>query len=209
MNPSPAPLVAADSAADAGAFLARVRHLDPGAVVRLCPAGEGAVALWVRLPFGVLVTRRVRSTFDEDATVGVADLMATLAREGRPAPLRRDTAWRGQLPPDSGEVLEEVPAADVRRIAAAAADTLRARLGGAVGERRLRDALLDHVAIVVTDPAGAAAEVPVRVVQALVRMGFLGDDAVRVRRARGGWLGAEATYGAAWYRPEPPMGLLL
>lgn len=209
MNAPPPHLVDAQSAADAGAFLARLSRLDPAAVVRLRPAGTGAVALWARLPFGVLVTRQVRSAFGEDATVGATDLLGALAREERVFPARRDTAWRGQLPPEAGDVLDEVPAAEIRRVAAAAAEALRARLGGAVGERRLRDALLDHVAIVVTDAAGTAAEVPVRMVQALVRMGFLGDEPVRIRRARGGWLGAEATYGAAWYRPEPPMGLLV
>jgi hypothetical protein len=54
-----ADVISRASVADAGAFLARLLKMDPNALVRLRPAGGGAVALWARLPFGVLVTRRI------------------------------------------------------------------------------------------------------------------------------------------------------
>jgi hypothetical protein len=122
-------------------------------------------------------------------------------------------------------VVETLDGAELRQIAAAAAGTLRTAAtegvgGRAVGQRMLRDALLDHVAIVVTEPAPAAAgaepavgesriEVPQRLVQAIVRMGFLGptdvpegsaDAAVHVRLA-GRWVGLTAPYGVAWLPP--------
>jgi hypothetical protein len=59
--------------------------------------------------------------------------------------------------------------------------------------------------------------VPQRLVQAVVRMGFLGytstdppesvtfgDNLVTVRLAAG-WIGLDASYGCAWYHPTSPM----
>jgi hypothetical protein len=151
----------------------------------------------------VLVSRRVPGRAPADVTVRAADLLATFG--GADAPARDDAAWRWPLPPGPGAVIETVPAAEVRRVAAAAAATLQAATasgvgGRAVGGRMLRDALLDHVPIVVRD---GTAEVPVgqRLVQALVRMGFLGEAPVRVLRA-GGWVALAAEYGVAWRRAD-------
>lgn len=203
-------------AQDAGAFLARLTRLDPGAVVRL-KGGGGHVALWARLPWAVLVSRTVEGVGPDDATVSAADLLAELGRGGEELPQRRDQQWRWPLPPPGARVVETVPAAEVHRIAAAAAGTLRAAstegVGGrAVGQRALRDALLDHVAILVTD-GESRVEVPQRLIQAVVRMGFLGRSAptagevvpvqvgeVRVQ-AVGRWVGLAAPYGVAWLLP--------
>lgn len=203
-------------AQDAGAFLARLTRLDPGAVVRLKGGGE-RVALWARLPWGVLVTRTVKGTGPEDATISAADLLTELGRGGDALPSRRDQQWRWPLPPPGARVVESVPAAEVHRIAAAAAGTLRTAstegVGGrAVGQRALRDALLDHVAILVTD-GESRVEVPQRLIQAVVRMGFLGRSGpaagevvpvyvgeVRVQ-AIGRWIGLAAPYGVAWLLP--------
>jgi hypothetical protein len=190
------------SAPDAGAFLARLLRLDPSAVVRLRPAPSGVVALWARLPFEVLVTRGVRAVLDRDLTVRADELLAAVERGGGwPAGL--DVAWRWPLPPTSGRVVESVPAAEVSRLAAAAAATAHSAMrdgvrGRAIGRRMLRDALLDHVPILVAD---GAEQVPVsqRLVQAVHRMGFLTPDPVEVRRARG-WVGLAAGFGAAWHR---------
>src|SRR5690606_19974914 len=62
--------------ADARVFLGRLTHLDPGALVRLRPAGEGRTALWARLPWRVLVTREVVGSPPADATFIAADLLA-------------------------------------------------------------------------------------------------------------------------------------
>lgn len=203
-------------AQDAGTFLARLTRLDPGAVVRLKGGGEH-VTLWAKLPWSVLVSRTVEGAGPEDATVSAADLLAELGRGGETLPGRRDQQWRWPLPPSGARVVETVPAAEVYRIAAAAAGTLRAAstegVGGrAVGQRALRDALLDHVAILVTD-GESRVEVPQRLIQAVVRMGFLGRLAptatevvpvqvgeVRVQ-AIGRWVGLAAPYGMAWLLP--------
>lgn len=203
--------LAAQAVPDLGAFLARLVRMDPIGLVRLRPGRPGLVELWARLPFEVMVTRVIRSELAEDVTVRAAELLAGLERGEVGLPTRHDLAWRAPLPPGPGEVVETVPAREFRRIAQAAAQTLRAATGRGVGERRLRDELLSHTALVVTQGT-TRHEVPLRLVQGAVRMGFLGpeddsDDAtVRIRHARG-WLGADARFGCAWYRAAATLGL--
>jgi hypothetical protein len=128
--------------------------------------------------------------------------------------------------------VETLPAQTVRQLAAAAERTLRSAAAGGlgpgrtVGERVLRDALLDHVAVAVeaTVPGSGAEHevirVPVsqRLVQAVVRMGFLGrapgraggpgepggglaaaEPPVYVLVA-GRFVGLAAQYGVAWHQ---------
>ncbi|MEH1013594.1 hypothetical protein V6U90_10840 [Micromonospora sp. CPCC 206060] len=213
--------------ADAGAFLARLTRLDPTAVVRLRSSG-GRTALWARLPWETLVVRTVAGPGPGDVTVSAAGLLAELERAGGTLPERRDMQWRSPLPPSAIRLVETIPVPEVHRLAAAAAGTLRAAAahgvgGRAVGQRMLRDALLDHVAVVVTadGPDPERVEIPQRLVQAVARMGFLGPSmvdgtgAVRVCRS-GRWTGLSAPYGAAWWlnvkqlavRPigDPPNG---
>ncbi len=194
---------------DAGAFLARLTRLDPGAPVRLRASG-GRVALWARLPWDVLVTREVAGAGPPEApdvTVSAAELLGVLAEGGDRLPARRDAQWRWPLPPPAAETVETVAGTEVSRLAAAAAGTLRevtaGGLGGrSVGQRAVRDALLDHVALVVTPAGGEPVEVSQRLVQAVSRMGFLGpaaSDAVATRvRVAGRWVGLSAPYGVAW-----------
>lgn len=196
-------VIAAESVPDAGAYCSRLVRLDPGALVRLRPAAGGLVGLWSRLPFGVLVDRTVRGELADDATVRACELLAALADGALPT--RYDAQWRGALPPATAEPVEQVPAADLRRIAELAATTLRDSAGRGVGERRIRDALLDHPGVTLTTGT-TEVEVPMRVVLALVRMGFLADEPVRFGAA-GRWLSAQARNGTAWY--QRPGGLTL
>jgi hypothetical protein len=157
-----------------------------------------------------LVTRSVAGRLPDDVTVRAADLLAELARPGTALPARWDEHWRWPLPPARAEVLERVPVGAVREIGAAAEGTIRAAASGGVGgrpvgDRAVRDALLDHVAILVTpERAGDPVEVPQRLVQGVIRMGFLGPapafDTVQVLRA-GRWVGVAAGYGTGWLRP--------
>jgi hypothetical protein len=191
---------------DAGAFLARLTRLDPGAAVRLRGSG-GRTALWARLPWEVLVTREVAGRGPDDATVSAAELLAVLAEGGERLPALRDAQWRWPLPPAASETVETVSAAELTRLAAAAAGTLRevssgGLAGRTVGQRALRDALLDHVALVVTPAGGGPVEISQRLVQAISRMGFLGPAGVDGAEARirvaGRWVGISAPYGVAW-----------
>ncbi|MEV6848697.1 hypothetical protein [Actinoplanes sp. NPDC051411] len=194
--------------ADAGAFLARLTRLDPAAPVRLKASG-GRTALWARLPWEALVTREVASLGEGpgDATVSAAELLSVLAKGGDSLPALRDEQWRWPLPPASAVTIESISGAELARLAAAAAGTLREVAAGAlgdraIGQRAVRDALLDHVALTVTPSAGDPVEVSQRLVQAVSRMGFLGPAGVdtpetRVRTA-GRWVGLSAPYGVAW-----------
>jgi hypothetical protein len=130
------------------------------------------------------------------------------------------------VPPSPGVVVERIAGADLRRIAEAAAGTLRTAAEGvagrAVGQRALRDALLDHVAVVVTTPPsadsagsgldGGRIEIPQRLVQGIVRMGFLGPagtsemDAVQVRIVAR-WVGLAAPFGVAWLHHAGPLAI--
>jgi hypothetical protein len=192
--------------ADAGAFLARLTRLDPAAPVRL-RSFDGRTALWARLPWEVLVTREVSGAGPKDATVSAAELLSVLAKGGDTLPALRDEQWRWPLPPATVVTIESISGAELARLAAAAAGTLREVAAGAlgdraIGQRAVRDALLDHVALTVTPSAGEPVEVSQRLVQAIWRMGFLGPDGVdagetRIRKA-GRWVGLSAPYGVAW-----------
>jgi hypothetical protein len=193
--------------ADATVFLARLTRLDPAAVVRLRTTGT-RTALWARLPWKVLVTREIDGAADvADTTVSAAELLDVLTRDGDALPPRRDDQWRWPLPPAGGTAVESIAGAEITRLAAAAAGTLREVTAGglagrAVGQRAVRDALLDHVALVVTPAAGGRVEVSQRLVQAVSRMGFLGpstSDAPDTRvYVAGPWVGLSAPYGVAW-----------
>ncbi|MFI7599025.1 hypothetical protein [Actinoplanes sp. NPDC049681] len=203
--------------ADAGAFLARLVRLDRSLPVRLRSARSGRTALWARLPWGVLVTREVEGPGPGDATVSAGDLLTVLAAGGIELPGRRDADWRWPLPPAGGEAVESVAAAELSRLAAAAASTLREVNAGALGERSVgqravRDALLDHVALTVTPAQGDPVAVPQRLVQAVSRMGFLGTADVDGPAARvcvaGRWVGLSAPYGVAWLQPVPELTVM-
>jgi hypothetical protein len=188
---------------DAGAFLARLTRLDRGAPVRLRASGS-RTALWARLPWDVLVTREVDGRGPDDATVSAAELLAVLAKDGDQLPQLRDAQWRWPLPPPAAETVESVSSMEIGKLAAAAAGTLREVTAGglagrSVGQRMVRDALLDHVALVVTP---GPVEVPQRLIQAVSRMGFLGPQSAELPdtrvRVAGRWVGLSAPYGVAW-----------
>lgn len=208
---------------DAGAFLARLVRLDHAALVRLRRAGDDRVALWGRLPWSVLVTRTVAGSVSEDATVAGRALLDGLAAGRTALPRRLDAQWRWGLPAqDGGRVVESLPAARLRELGAAAGRALRAAVAGGVGgvpvgERAVRDALLDHVAVVVQATSvnnliTERIDIPQRLVQAVVRMGFLratenrDEPPVRVLVA-GKFVGLAGEYGVAWYRSGPAVGV--
>lgn len=187
-------------------FLTRLLRFDAAALVRLHPPGQ----MWGALPWGVLATVP-GAPVDTDRTVSARDLLDGVAR-----PQNRDSEWRVGLPPAAAETVEVLPASVVRRMAQSAAETLREALesgvdGRAVGSRRLRDALLDHVAITVTVDRpesryfGRVVPIPQRLVQALTRMGFTDDsgDDIDVLLS-GPWVGLATAAGTVWYRISGP-----
>lgn len=191
-----------------GDFLHRLVRLDPAAVVRI-----HGTELWGRVPWNVLVARTTSGS-SGNRTVSAA---AWLALDGDdPSDLPSlDRQWRTGLPPAAHTVVETIPAGVLRKLATAAADTLRetadSGLGGrAVGARILRDALLDHVPIVVVPEDVNAREirVPQRLVQAVARMDFLGGDEDPTHIVVAGpWVGIVTGRGVAWWRAEAALTL--
>ena len=208
--------------ADARAFLDRLTALAPDAPVRVRPepAGTGTggpvpVALWAPLPWQVLVTRRVAVDLAEQ-TLPAAALAAALAAGTGPVVATGPAAsWRWSLPGTAGREVERIPAAELWRLGEAAARTLREVTAGGVGGRRVgqravRDALLDHVPVVVQHEAGRT-EVSQRLVQALLRMAFVPRDEPAVPVAvlvAPGWVGLAGRYGTAWRYVGPKLTLM-
>jgi hypothetical protein len=171
----------------------------------------------VRLPFGVLVSRTVRTSAarpaELDATVRAADALAWL--DGAPeVPERRDAEWRTGLPPVSGwRRLETVPDTVVRSLVRTGALALkeaaqREGVPGAQPRAEVADALLDSVVLTVRDDDGRTAEVTLRAVSALTRMGFLPRGGHAFVDAVGRWVRVVAEYGTV-YLERPGSGLVL
>jgi len=175
----------ANTAGDDAAFAARAARLDPDSLV-LAQGGR----LWAALPIGVLAVRDAGPLAEGLYRAG--DLAA-----GEVAP-RPAAEWRGRLPKQPWTTVESVPAADIADIDRKAAQALRERRGQGIGDRRLRDAMLDHVTLRV-EHDGRIYPVEFRLVAGLCRMGFLGEDPVRVVKA-GRRIGLAATYGTVWDR---------
>jgi hypothetical protein len=199
------------SPADAGAFLARVVRLDPGALVRLRPYGDDSVALWTWLNVAVLAVRVVPGAGPSDAVVSAAGLLEGLAADVV-LPPRRDAEWRGPLPGAGFRRLDVLPPEVVERLAAAGERTFRDAVATGAGRSRsgaraLTDAVLDHVAVAVTGPGDETADVPQRAVQTLVSLGFLGPDPVAVD-VTPAWLRLAGTYGAVHLRRGSGLGVL-
>ncbi|GAA3393551.1 hypothetical protein [Cryptosporangium minutisporangium] len=199
------PAFSDDQRRDLGVFLGRVVRLDSGALVRLRPSGTEYLTFWTQLPFDVLAARTVPGTWPDDVTVAAAALLdaTSLAPVGAGGaatlelPPRCDAAWRGSLPPERGwQPLDTVPADVVRRLITAGEQAFRA-----AGSRAAGEALLDHETLRVRGEEAGAPEtaVPFRLLMALARMAFLGEQPVSVAVA-GPWLRLTATHGTVYRR---------
>jgi hypothetical protein len=196
-------------------MLRRAVALDPRGLARVKLTGEAAMVL-VRLPFGVLVSRTVRTKTSRvdpvDVAVGAAAALAWLDDQG-PAPEPDDAAWRTGLPPVSGwRRLDTVPDEVVRnlvRSGALALQTAAAREGvpGAQPRAEVADALLDSVVLTVADEDGRSAEITLRVLGALTRMGFLPRGGQVHVDSVGRWIRVVAEYGTVYL--EGSGGLVL
>lgn len=169
----------------------------------------------MRLPFRVLVARVVAHVRAEPVDVAmrareVLDWLDGITDELPPA---RDAEWRTGLPPTSGwTAIESVPDHVLRPLVRKGALALkdaatREGVPGAQPRAEVADALLDSTVLTVTD-AGHTADVSLRALSALTRMGFL----PRGGRARidvaGRWIRVVAEYGTV-YAEHPGTGLQL
>ena len=201
--------------AELAPVLRRAIALDPRSVARVKLTGEAAMVL-VRLPFGVLVSRTVRTAASRSEPADVtfrADAALAWLDEHAPPPAAEDTAWRAGLPPDSGwRRLDTVPDDVLRGLVRRGAVALKeaaAREGvpGAQPRAEVADALLDSVVLTVADDAGRSAAVTLRTLSAVTRMGFLPRGGRAHVDVSGRWIRVVAEYGTVYL--EGPGGLVL
>jgi hypothetical protein len=206
--------------------LRRAIELDPAALVRLRLLPTSAAA-YVRLPFDVLVSRTVPAGEvlpTRDITVLARELLAWLDGDAATFPDSRDADWRGALPPATGwRRIDSVPDGVVRDLVRKGSLALQdaARREGQPGAQpraEVADALLDSVVLTVTsdpdahadadadaDTGGVRAEVTLRALSALTRMGFLARGSLAHVDRHGRWIRVAAVYGSVF--AEEPGGL--
>jgi hypothetical protein len=190
-----------------------VAALDPRGLLRI-RLGGGVAAAYSRLPFGVLVGRAVSvdlSGVAVECVVRAWELIRWLDSEVDEPPQRRDMEWRGALPPALGwQRVDTVPDGVVRDVVRKGATTFRqaaAREGvpGAQPRAEVADALLDSVVLSATE-GGLHAEITLRALSALTRMGFLPRGSYVAVDVCGRWSRLAAEYGSV-YAERPGMAL--
>lgn len=205
-----------DELVELAPVLRRAVSLDPIGLARV-RASEGEVSVLVRLPFGVLVARTLASDRGGepfDATVRAADLLGWLDADDREAPSRRDAEWRTGLPPALGwQRIDTVPDEVVRGLVRAGAQALRdaaTREGvpGAQPRAEVTDALLGSIVLTVSAEGRPPAEITLRALSAVTRMGFLPRGSHIAVDVAGRWVRVAAEYGSV-YAERAGLGLTL
>jgi hypothetical protein len=205
--------------AELAPVLRRAVALDLRSLARL-RFDPGTASVFVRLPFEVLVSRTIDAPArisSLDLAARAADLLAWLdTPPGEPVvePQPRDVEWRAGLPPATGwRRIETVPDTVLRPLVRRAALALKeaaAREGVPSAQPRteVADALLDSVVLTASD-GDQTAEVTLRTVSALTRMGFLPRGGYAHVDAAGRWVRLVAEYGTVHLeRPGQTLGLL-
>ncbi|HZZ96899.1 MAG TPA: hypothetical protein VFE19_07790 [Jatrophihabitantaceae bacterium] len=194
-------------------MLRRAISLDRSALTRIRGEDDRISAL-VRLPFGVLAARTVTVTDPMpqiDTAMRAGELVAWLDGDRASAPEARDAEWRTGLPPTSGwQRIDTVPDADVRSVVRSGARALRDAaeregLPGAQPRAEVADALLDAVVLTVTESTRTA-EISLRTLSALTRLGFLPTGSHIAVDLAGRWIRVAAEYGSV-YAERPGLGL--
>jgi hypothetical protein len=197
--------------AELAPLLRRAVALDPAGVVRLRVQPDGATAL-IRLPFAVLAGRRISGRFGavHDGTYRAVELLGWLDGDGELPPGSAEE-WRASVPPEAGwRRIEVVPDDVVRGLVRQGALTLkqaaeREGVPGAQPRAEVADALLDSVVLTATHEADRA-EVSLRSLSALVRMGFLARGSHLAVDITGRWTRLTASYGSV-YAERAGLGL--
>lgn len=204
-------------------LLRRLLDLDGGAVVRIRHDTTSASALaW--LPFRVLVGRTVRTDGPDepvepvDVAVAVSELLAWLDGERAESPQSRDADWRTAVPPRRGwRRLESVPDDVLRPLVRQGALALKeaaAREGvvGAQPRAATSDALLDAPVLHITPRANVASapiEVTLRLLSAIIRMGFVPRGSQVGVDVSGRWIRLAGEFGSGFVeRPGGGLALL-
>lgn len=201
----------------AAAVLDRAMAMDHNAMVRVRTAAEGAVDLFYSTPLGCIVSQRIPGELvgeDSEGTVILGHSASPALASYEPGMRELDLGmpmvlqWTGTLPPQQGfEVVDVVPAADIREVHQKMAEENRdAQAPGGVA-RSLMDQRLLSVA---SDDGEQSVEVTGRMVAALGGLGVVAKpgsaalknyDYVRVSVAPS-WIRIDALFGTL-FAPRP------
>jgi hypothetical protein len=207
---------ARDLLAELAPLLRRAVSLDRASLARI-RMGDGKASVLVRLPFAVLVGRAVpaeHSVAAVDVTVRSADVLAWLDGDSPQLPDRHDADWRAGVPPTRGwRRVDTVPDHVVRGLVRTGANALteaaeREGVPGAQPRAEVADALLDSVVLTVSEENGPTAEITLRTLSALTRMGFMPRDSHIGVDVAGRWVRVAAEYGSV-YAERADSGLNL
>ncbi|HJQ00039.1 MAG TPA: hypothetical protein VJ851_00420 [Jatrophihabitans sp.] len=183
----------------------RALSVDGDALIRF-RSGERRVGGFVRLPFEVLAGRTIEAAGvagSFDVTVSAKQFLVWLDGDGG-EPTRADARWLSALPPRDGwRRIDIVPDTAIREVIRSGA-----LLAQAADTRPGQQALLDSIVLTARAESGPPVEVPLSVLSALTRMGFLprgGEAAVDTAR---GWIRLAAAYGSTYVSDGKPLGLL-
>lgn len=190
-------------------FSSRVARLAPDGLVRLKASGATTTAF--ALVVGVLVRKDFTATMDgaTDLTVPAKELADTVERSvtvsdrvQMPKPV--DTQWRASLPPVSSWThRQDLPTREIQQTLDLAGSQLRALEDSQVAAAG--DAMLSQTIAMVDRDSADPVEIPMRMLVAMSRLGFLTEaddvnDTIRVA-TNGAWVVAASRMGAAFRRP--------
>ena len=193
--------------ADLAVFVERTLRLDEVAVIRLRTRADGLVSAWVATGFDVLACRVVAGGVQSPDFTCSAEALRTGLRSPDDAGwcdagYSMDSAWRTALPPEAGFFhLDDIPAGVLSDLARQGVELAREHSG----PQGPPASLLDQEVLEVT-AGDESAGISMRVVMALVAMGFIaddGEDIVRVRQSLT-WLRVDARYGSVFRRRGGP-----
>jgi hypothetical protein len=196
--------------------LRRAVTLDPAGLARV-RASAHEISVLVRLPFGVLVARTLAADRGDqpfDATVQASELLGWLDGDDSVTPTRRDVEWRTGLPPVLGwQRIDTVPDEVVRGLVRAGMQALtdaasRQGVPGAQPRAEVTAAVLDSVVLTVSAEGRPPAEVTLRALSAVTRMGFLPRGSHIAVDTAGRWVRVAAEYGSV-YTERAGLGLHL
>ena len=217
-------------------MIERALSIEPAADLRL-RAADGRLSAFVRLPFDVIAgcTLATTDTAEFDVTVSAAEVLrwcddaadaadaagaadapdsttepqrtdaaASTIPTGLAGLSRRDAHWLTPLPPSSGwRRIDMVPAEAIHGLVRSAA-----QLAPGIDSRGGQQSFLSSTGLTVSS-AELSAEVPLGMLSALVRMGFLptgtqqaqpAEPAVAAVDVCRGWLRVAASYGSTYQR---------
>lgn len=190
-------------------FCSRVARLAPDGLVRFKSAGATTSAF--ALVVGVLVRKDFTATMDGagDLTAPAKQLaqaveQSVTASDRVQLPEPVDAQWRASLPPESAWThREDLPTAEIRQTLDLAGSQLRTLDDSQVAAAG--DAMLSQTIAMVDRDSIDPVEIPMRMLVAMSRLGFLteaesANDTIRVA-TNGKWVVAATRIGAAFRRP--------